>query len=81
MQLASGRDTIANQYVTNFADIWSIVVPSLKENFAKLPTLTAIVRSYLQVLAAIPDTLIMRKAGCAHCSASKRLGRGCFGRR
>jgi triphosphoribosyl-dephospho-CoA synthase len=63
MQLAAERDSIAKQYVTDFVDLWNVVIPSLQKNIARLPTLTAIVCSYLEILVAMPDTLIARKSG------------------
>jgi triphosphoribosyl-dephospho-CoA synthase len=63
MKLAAERDTIARQYTNNFYEIATIVLPMLLENLRKLPTLSAIVRTHIEVLAALPDTLIARKCG------------------
>ncbi len=63
MKLAAERDTIARQYTNNYREIASIVLPMLLENLRKLPTLSAIVRTHVEVLAALPDTLIARKCG------------------
>ncbi|MGC4003322.1 MAG: triphosphoribosyl-dephospho-CoA synthase [Pirellulales bacterium] len=61
MRAAAERDSIALQYSNGFAEIETVVLPSLLENLASLPTLSAIVRTFLQALAKIPDTLIARK--------------------
>lgn len=61
MRLAAGRDAIARQYVTGFADVFR-----LAERFGatELPELEReIVRAYLEQLAWEPDSLIARKCG------------------
>jgi triphosphoribosyl-dephospho-CoA synthase len=63
MKLAAARDTIARQYTNNYHEIATIVLPMLQENLRKLPTLSAVVRTHLEVLAVLPDTLIARKCG------------------
>jgi len=63
MKLAAERDTIARQYTNSYHEIATIVLPMLLENLRKLPTLSAIVRTHVEVLAALPDTLIARKCG------------------
>ncbi len=63
MKLAADRDTIARQYTNNYAEVASIVQPKLLANLRKLPTLAAIVRTQVEVLAVLPDTLIARKCG------------------
>jgi triphosphoribosyl-dephospho-CoA synthase len=63
MRWGAERDSIARQYANNYQEVATIVVPALQENLAKLPTLSAIVRSFVQVLAQMPDTLIARKCG------------------
>jgi triphosphoribosyl-dephospho-CoA synthase len=63
MRLAAERDTIARQYTNNYHEIATIVLPMLLENLRKLPILSAIVRTHVEVLAALPDTLIARKCG------------------
>lgn len=63
MKLAAERDTIARQYTNNYHEIATIVLPMLQENLRKLPTLSAIVRTHVEVLAVLPDTLIARKSG------------------
>lgn len=63
MKLAAERDTIARQYTNNYHEIATIVLPMLGENLRKLPTLSAIVRTQVEVLGVLPDTLIARKCG------------------
>lgn len=63
MKLAADRDTIARQYTNKYHEIATIVLPMLQENLRQLPTLAAIVRTHVQVLAVLPDTLIARKCG------------------
>ncbi len=64
MQLAAGRDSIAAEYVTDYAIVFDVAAPALRAAQAQDgPVLDQIVRAYLAVLAAVPDTLIARKCG------------------
>ena len=66
MQAAEGRDRIAWNYTHDFADIFDLGVPRLKQAMAdsnSRPSATTSV--YLSFLASIPDTLIARKFGMA----------------
>jgi triphosphoribosyl-dephospho-CoA synthase len=66
MQAAEGRDRIAWNYTHDFADIFDLGVPRLKQAMAdsnSRPFATTSV--YLGFLASIPDTLIARKFGMA----------------
>jgi triphosphoribosyl-dephospho-CoA synthase len=66
MQAAEGRDRIAWNYPHDFADIFDLGVPRLKQAMADTnsrPSATTSV--YLGFLASIPDTLIARKFGRA----------------
>ncbi len=66
MALARGRDSIASEYLTDFAITFEISLPALKEAIsggADLPE--AILQAYLVILSRIPDTLIARKKGVA----------------
>jgi triphosphoribosyl-dephospho-CoA synthase len=66
MQAAEGRDRIAWNYTHDFADIFDLGVPRLKQAMAdsnSRPSATTSV--YLGFLASIPDTLIARKFGMA----------------
>ncbi|MEW6231907.1 MAG: triphosphoribosyl-dephospho-CoA synthase [Chloroflexota bacterium] len=64
MSLAQERDSIAREYVTNFAITFEIGYPALREAWhaADSPA-DAIVQTYLTLLARVPDTLIARKRG------------------
>jgi triphosphoribosyl-dephospho-CoA synthase len=76
MSLASARDTIALEYVTDYDVTFRVAVPILRRargGGAGWPG--AIVESYLGVLAEVPDTLIARKLGAAAARAvSERAG-------
>ncbi|HUK21167.1 MAG TPA: triphosphoribosyl-dephospho-CoA synthase [Gemmatimonadales bacterium] len=64
MALARERDAIAREYVTRFATTFGVAVPALER--ARRDGLIwrdAIVETYLTLLAAEPDTLILRKRG------------------
>jgi triphosphoribosyl-dephospho-CoA synthase len=63
MRWGAERDSIARQYANNYQEVATLVLPALQENLQQLPTLSAIVRSFVQVLAQLPDTLIARKCG------------------
>jgi triphosphoribosyl-dephospho-CoA synthase len=64
MDLAQGRDSIAREYLTDFAITFEIGYPALREawQMAEQPA-NAIVQCYLTLLANVPDTLIARKRG------------------
>jgi triphosphoribosyl-dephospho-CoA synthase len=64
MALARERDTIAREYCTGYTVTFEIGLPALmqaRSSGASLPT--AIVQSFITLLAQIPDTLIQRKRG------------------
>ncbi len=64
MALAADRDLVARQYANGFREVWEAGVPLLTEDWQKHGTLErAIVRCQLGLMAAYPDTLILRKAG------------------
>jgi triphosphoribosyl-dephospho-CoA synthase len=64
MDLARERDSIAREYITDFAITFEIGYPALREawRIADNPA-NAIVQCYLTLLADVPDTLIARKRG------------------
>lgn len=74
MRLAAGRDAIARQYANGFADVFDLALPRLRESLHRgLPLESAIVASFLNVLATHPDTLIDRKRGSTEAAeASQR---------
>jgi triphosphoribosyl-dephospho-CoA synthase len=62
MRSAGDRDKIAAEYCSNFATIFELALPKLLTILAtKLPSRQMVVQLYLEVLAAVPDTLIARK--------------------
>ncbi len=64
MALSAGRDAIARQYATGFADIFEFGVPRLLNAYERLGCVeAAIIDCQLQWLAKFPDTLIARKCG------------------
>ena len=64
MAAAAQRDTIASEYVTDHAVTFELGLPGLADALgAGLGARDAIVELALQVLAAVPDTLIARKRG------------------
>jgi triphosphoribosyl-dephospho-CoA synthase len=64
MALAAERDSIASEYVSDFAITFEAALPLLQETLAnRLPIRRAIVQAFLALLAVQPDTLIARKAG------------------
>lgn len=64
MALAGDRDSIAREYVTDFAITFELAAPAvLAARRSGLGWMDAIVQSYLEVLAEVPDTLIARKSG------------------
>jgi triphosphoribosyl-dephospho-CoA synthase len=66
MAMAAERDLIARQYANGFREVLGDALPALKAPLnAGLPLETAIVSSYLRVLARHPDSLIARKYGIA----------------
>jgi triphosphoribosyl-dephospho-CoA synthase len=76
MRLAAGRDRIARQYVTVFAEVFELGVPAWRrwqERGAGWET--AVIGLSLNWLQAGPDTLIARKLGTAIAAeASRRAG-------
>ncbi|HEU0018062.1 MAG TPA: triphosphoribosyl-dephospho-CoA synthase [Methyloceanibacter sp.] len=66
MQAAEDRDRIAWNYSHDFADIFELAVPRLKEAAKRgWPAQFATTFVYLSFLSTIPDTLIERKFGRA----------------
>jgi triphosphoribosyl-dephospho-CoA synthase len=64
MALAAERDSIAREYVTDYALTFDTVLPALKgARAAGLPWSASALEAYLRTLAAVPDTLVARKLG------------------
>jgi triphosphoribosyl-dephospho-CoA synthase len=71
MKLAADRDLVAQQYVSDFAGVWETGLALLAEDWRIHGDLErAIVRCQLGLMAAYPDTLILRKAGAEEAQAS-----------
>jgi triphosphoribosyl-dephospho-CoA synthase len=66
MASAAERDSIAAEYVTDYALTFGTGLPALVAALADgLPVREAIVALHLRLLARAPDTLIARKRGAA----------------
>lgn len=64
MALAAERDSIASEYVHDFAITFGITLPALRDAVRRgLTARDAIAQAHLELLARVPDTLIARKAG------------------
>jgi triphosphoribosyl-dephospho-CoA synthase len=62
MAMAKDRDSLASEYVTDFAIVFDLGLPCLKRLWAEGRRLSeAIVQTFLTILAQIPDTDIARK--------------------
>ena len=76
MALAQDRDLIARQYANGFADVFDLGVPTLLDAFQRWHDLeTAIQWAHLHWLAALPDSLILRKRGRAEADEATRRAR------
>ena len=74
MASAAARDSIASEYVTDYALTFETGVPALAAALADgLPVREAIVELHLRLLARAPDTLIARKRGA---DAAARVSAG-----
>lgn len=64
MRAAKSRDRIARNYADGFCDLFETVVPLLADSIAQeQDLLCGIATAHLRLLAAEPDTLIVRKFG------------------
>ncbi len=64
MRLAADRDLVARQYANGFEQVFSAVVPLLREGLQCGLTLAdTIVYAHLQLMSQFPDSLIRRKCG------------------
>jgi triphosphoribosyl-dephospho-CoA synthase len=73
MRLAADRDLVARQYANDYREVFFEAVPALCASIAAgRPLETAIVATYLAVLANHPDTLIARKRGLYMAQAASR---------
>jgi triphosphoribosyl-dephospho-CoA synthase len=62
MRLAADRDLVARQYTNNFTETFA-VADAIAMHAATRPLGDAIVRAFIELLAAEPDSLIARKCG------------------
>lgn len=63
---AVDRDNIAAEYLSDYAIVFEQSLPALQRTLAQgVSTDQAVVQCYLELLAAVPDTLIARKQGLA----------------
>ena len=80
MRLAAGRDGIAREYVTAFEATFGIGAPALQR--ARRDGLCwddAVVETFLTLLAAQPDTHIVRRGGEERAQAASRLAQIALG--
>jgi triphosphoribosyl-dephospho-CoA synthase len=63
MALAAARDRIAAQYTNAFADVFELALPAFEAN--RPDPGAGLCRAYLELLAAQPDSHIVRKHGSA----------------
>jgi len=74
MRAAAPRDTVARQYISDFADIFDRVVPWLLNARRGRSTLSdAIVNTHVRLMSCHPDSLIGRK--CGDITAKEAAGR------
>ena len=70
MREAAGRDRIASQYVSGFADVFDTGVTTLlASRLAGRPEHWAVAATFLAFLAAFPDTHVVRRHGSEAASA------------
>jgi triphosphoribosyl-dephospho-CoA synthase len=73
MVLAAERDLIARQYANGFHEVLGEALPALRDSLNAGSSLeTAIVSTYLSLLARYPDSLIARKYGLASANEVSR---------
>ena len=76
MAAAAHRDSIASEYATGYAIVFDTGLPLLEEALGDgAATLDAIVSLHVGLLAAVPDTLIARKAGADGARGQRRGAR------
>ena len=76
MALAADRDSVAREYVTNFGITFERGAPALREALrGGLSWSHAVVQTYLELLAEIPDSHVIRKLGPAAAEAIMRRAR------
>ena len=76
MRLAAGRDAVAREYASGFETTITVGLPMirrLRERHVPLPI--AIAQTYLALLAAVPDTLVVRRHGAVRARALRQRAR------
>ena len=73
MAYAADRDQIAREYVTGFSFIVDAIAPRLCDRCGELGPISAVLDTYLWVLAEQPDSLIRRKCGDATATQASQL--------
>jgi len=80
MRLARDRDRIARQYADDFGDFFDNVLPVVQAELTAIDDIgEAIVRAQLKLLAAEPDSLILRKCGPSVAAEVCRRAAACVG--
>lgn len=73
MALAADRDAIARQYANEYADVFETGLKSIQESVTSGKGWEfAVLHCHLSLMAAIPDTLILRKLGPEMAEESRR---------
>ncbi len=63
-KIAEGYDTVCSEWVNNYHVTLDLAYPSLQKHLqGNVPSSTAVVQTFLEILAEVPDTFIARKAG------------------
>jgi triphosphoribosyl-dephospho-CoA synthase len=76
MALAANRDLIARQYADGFRAVFDEGQPALRTGLQRAGNLEgAIIFCHLHLLAAFPDSLILRKRGAAEAEEASRRAR------
>src|SRR3989442_6169600 len=76
MALARDRDAVAREYATDFEKTFEIGAPGLHRALSdRLAWRDAVVEVYLRLLAAAPDSHIVRKLGTDAAVTVQRRGR------
>ena len=77
MAEAAGRDRIARAYVTDFADVWTVGLPALREADRRgLDPAWVASAVYLAFLSAFPDSHVARKHGLARAESVRQEAEG-----
>jgi triphosphoribosyl-dephospho-CoA synthase len=76
MRLAAGRDAVAREYATGFETSLTVGLPMLRRlRDRHVPLPVAIAQTYLALLAAAPDTLVVRRHGADKARALRQRAR------